>query len=55
MITVIYSTHKDKNYNEKFKQHLSSTSGIKNLEILEFENFGFKNVELWDDGIEYRI
>ena len=53
MITVIYSTHKDKNYNEKFKQHLSSTSGIKNLEILEFENFGqYSLSNRYNKGIE---
>lgn len=40
MITVIYSTHKDKEYNKEFKKHLISTSGIKDIEILEFENFG---------------
>ena len=40
MITVIYSTHKDKEYNEKFKKHLISSSGLDDLEVFEFENFG---------------
>lgn len=38
MITIIYSTHKDENYNLKFKQHLEKTIGIKEFEILEFQN-----------------
>ena len=38
MITIIYSTHKDKNYNNKFKEHLSQTVGLKDVQILEFEN-----------------
>jgi len=39
MITIIYSTHKDKDYNNKFKQHLLQNVGVKDVEILEFENF----------------
>lgn len=38
MITIIYSTHKDTSYNNKFKQHLEKTIGIKEYEILEFQN-----------------
>lgn len=38
MITVIYSTHKDEEYNNKFKQHLLQTSGLKNIQILEYIN-----------------
>jgi GT2 family glycosyltransferase len=38
MITIIYSTHKDTNYNIKFKQHLLDTIGVKNPQILEYEN-----------------
>jgi GT2 family glycosyltransferase len=38
MITVIYSTHKDENYNKKFKQHLIDSSGLKDVEILEYVN-----------------
>jgi GT2 family glycosyltransferase len=53
MITVIYSTHKDKKYNEEFKKHLVSTVGIKNPQILEFENFGqYSLAEVYNKGIE---
>lgn len=38
MITIIYSTHKDKDYNNKFKKHLLDTIGVKNPQILEYEN-----------------
>lgn len=38
MITIIYSTHKDEIYNSKFKQHLEKTIGIKEFEILEYQN-----------------
>jgi len=38
MITVIYSTHKDSEYNKKFKKHLLETIGVKNPQILEVEN-----------------
>jgi len=53
MITIIYSTHKDKKYNEEFKKHLVSTVGIKNPQILEFENFGqYSLAEVYNKGIE---
>ena len=35
MITIIYSTHKDFNYNQEFKSHLSKTIGVKDFEILD--------------------
>jgi GT2 family glycosyltransferase len=38
MITIIYSTHKDQEYNNKFKQHLLQTVGVKDSQILEYEN-----------------
>jgi GT2 family glycosyltransferase len=38
MITVIYSTHKDSEYNKKFKKHILETIGVKNPQILEVEN-----------------
>ena len=34
MITVVYSTHKDFNYNQEFKSHLSKPIGVKDFEIL---------------------
>ena len=38
MITIIYSTHKDENYNNKFRQHLLQTVGLKDVQILEYVN-----------------
>ena len=53
MITVIYSTHKDKEYNEGFKDHLKSTSGLRDIEIIEFENFGqYSLSNRYNKGIE---
>lgn len=52
MITVIYSTHKDNLYNTKFKQHLEKTIGIKNFEILEFQNNNqYSLAEVYNLGI----
>ncbi len=53
MITIIYSTHKDKDYNNKFKQHLLQNVGVKDVEILEFENFNqYSLAEVYNKGIE---
>jgi hypothetical protein len=38
MITIIYSTHKDKEYNEKFKTHLQTSVGLNDVQILEYQN-----------------
>ena len=52
MITIIYSTHKDSNYNKEFKSHLSKTIGIKDYEILEFENHNqYSLAEVYNKGI----
>jgi GT2 family glycosyltransferase len=52
MITIIYSTHKDTNYNKTFKDHLTKTIGIKNFEILEYENFNqYSLAEIYNRGI----
>ena len=52
MITIIYSTHKDEEYNSKFKEHLNKTVGIPNVEILEFVNLNqFSLSELYNKGI----
>ena len=56
MITVIYSTHKDKEYNVKFKKHLLDTIGVKNPQILEYENhnqYSLSNV--YNSGITESI
>ena len=53
MITVIYSTHKDEEYNNKFKKHLLDTIGVKNPQILEYENhnqYSLSNV--YNSGIK---
>jgi GT2 family glycosyltransferase len=52
MITIIYSTHKDLNYNKSFKEHLTKSIGIKNFEILEYENFNqYSLAEIYNKGI----
>jgi len=52
MITIVYSTHKDKEYNNKFKQHLLHNVGLKDVEILEFENFNqYSLAEVYNKGI----
>jgi len=53
MITIIYSTHKDSDYNKKFKEHLNKSIGIKNFEILEYENFNqYSLAEVYNRGIK---
>jgi len=52
MITVIYSTHKDEQYNDKFKQHLLQTVGLKNVQILEYTNYNqYSLSEIYNKGI----
>ena len=52
MITIIYSTHKDDNYNNNFKQHLLQTVGLKNVQILEYVNHNqFSLSEIYNRGI----
>jgi GT2 family glycosyltransferase len=52
MITIIYSTHKDNQYNSKFKQHLEKTVGIKDIQILEFQNNNqYSLAEVYNKGI----
>jgi GT2 family glycosyltransferase len=54
MITIIYSTHKDENYNVKFKQHLEKTIGIKDFEIFEFQNNNqYSLAEVYNLGISH--
>jgi GT2 family glycosyltransferase len=53
MITIIYSTHKDLEYNSKFKQHLLQTSGVDNIQVLEYINHNqFSLSELYNKGIK---
>ena len=52
MITIIYSTHKDEIYNNKFRQHLLQTVGLKDIQILEYVNHNqFSLSELYNKGI----
>jgi GT2 family glycosyltransferase len=52
MITIIYSTHKDSNHNQKFKEHLSKSVGVKNFEIIEYENLNqYSLSEVYNRGI----
>jgi GT2 family glycosyltransferase len=52
MITVIYSTHKDSNYNIKFKQHLLQSVGLKDIQILEYQNNNqYSLAEVYNRGI----
>ena len=56
MITIIYSTHKDEQYNNKFKQHLLQTVGLKNVQVLEFQNNNeFSLAEIYNKGISQSI
>lgn len=52
MITVIYSTHKDQEFNKKFKDHLEKSIGIKEYQILEYQNNNeFSLAEVYNKGI----
>ena len=52
MITIIYSTHKDETYNNKFRQHLLQTVGLKDIQILEYVNHNqFSLSELYNKGV----
>jgi GT2 family glycosyltransferase len=53
MITIVYSTHKDEVYNNKFKQHLLQTVGLKDVQILEFQNNNeYSLSEIYNKGID---
>ena len=56
MITIIYSTHKDEIYNNKFKQHLLQTVGVKDVQILEYENYNqYSLSNVYNSGITESI
>lgn len=56
MITIIYSTHKDSEYNKKFNQHLLLTVGLKNVQVLEYQNNNeFSLTHLYNKGIDESI
>jgi len=52
MITIIYSTHKDKDYNEKFKTHLINSVGLNDVQILEYQNNNqYSLAQVYNSGI----
>ena len=52
MITIIYSTHKGKEYNDKFNDHLILTSGLQHVQVLPYENYNQHSLtELYNKGI----
>jgi GT2 family glycosyltransferase len=56
MITIIYSTHKNQNYNDKFKQHLSQTVGLQDVQILEYVNHNQHSLsQVYNSGITESI
>jgi GT2 family glycosyltransferase len=56
MITIIYSTHKDKEYNEKFKTHLLTSVGLNDVQILEYQNNNqYSLAQVYNSGITESI
>ena len=56
MITIVYSTHKDSDYNNKFKQHLLQTVGLNNVQILEYVNNNeYSLSQVYNSGITESI
>jgi GT2 family glycosyltransferase len=56
MITIVYSTHKDSEYNNKFRQHLLQTVGLKDVQILEYENHNEHSLSnVYNSGITESI
>ena len=56
MITIVYSTHKDKEYNEKFKSHLLNSVGLNNVQVLEYQNNNeYSLAQVYNSGITESI
>lgn len=56
MITIIYSTHKDKDYNDKFKTHLLNSVGLNDVQILEYQNNNeYSLAQVYNSGITESI
>jgi GT2 family glycosyltransferase len=52
MITIVYSTHKDLEYNSNFQKHLLQSVGLENVQILEYENHNqYSLSEIYNRGI----
>jgi len=56
MITIIYSTHKDSDYNNKFRQHLLQNVGLEDVQILEYQNNNqYSLAQVYNSGITESI
>jgi len=56
MITIVYSTHKDKDYNQRFKNHLLESVGLDNVQILEYQNNNqYSLAQVYNSGITESI
>jgi hypothetical protein len=52
MITIVYSTHKDELYNNNFRKHLLQNVGLKDVQILEYQNNNqYSLSEVYNKGI----
>lgn len=56
MITIIYSTHKEEDYNRKFKNHILKTVGVENPQVLEYRNFNeYSLAQIYNKGIQESV
>jgi len=56
MITIVYSTHKNQDYNNKFRQHLLQTVGVKNTHIFEYQNNNeYSLAEIYNKGLKESV
>jgi GT2 family glycosyltransferase len=56
MITIIYSTHKDEVYNNNFKNNLLRSVGLKDVQILQYQNNNqYSLSEVYNKGIKESI
>jgi GT2 family glycosyltransferase len=56
MITIVYSTHKNEEYNSKFNQHLLQTVGLSNIQIIQHQNYNqYSLAQVYNSGITESI
>lgn len=56
MISIIYSTHKDADFNNKFRQYLLQTVGVEDVQILEYQNNNqYSLAQVYNSGITESI
>jgi GT2 family glycosyltransferase len=56
MITIIYSTHKDEEYNQNFNSHLQKSVGLKDVQILQYQNNNqYSLSQIYNKGITESI